>query len=164
MSGGAFDTNGIWIYGEDDPASPVSDLLNLGQEATSAAFADDRTRLDALETPDDTGWVGLTSIDAAWDAPSGGSACQLRQIGNQVRFRGLQRNDSGVIAAGTYNIGTIPTGMRPPVASWWWVPGWVSGGTNLQVLVQVATSGVVTEIVPGNTTGIYMSPVSYWTT
>ncbi len=65
---GAIDSRGVYIYAESDAASPVSDLLNLGQVATSnavaalsttinanataASNADDAldTRLDALES------------------------------------------------------------------------------------------------------------------
>jgi hypothetical protein len=57
MASGGYDANGIWIYGEDDPASPVSDLLNLLAESTSGAVEDEVARLAALETlTTDVGW------------------------------------------------------------------------------------------------------------
>lgn len=46
---GAYDSNGIWIYTEDDPASPFSDLLNTGMESVSVELGNDRARLDAVE-------------------------------------------------------------------------------------------------------------------
>lgn len=46
---GAYDSNGIWIYTEDDPASPFSDLLNLLAESASDQFAAAVARVAALE-------------------------------------------------------------------------------------------------------------------
>lgn len=46
---GFYDSNGIYIYTEDDQAAPFSDLLNLGQESASDEIANDRARLTALE-------------------------------------------------------------------------------------------------------------------
>jgi len=50
MATGALDANGVWIYGEDDPASPVSDLLNLGMDSVSDAVGDAKARLITLES------------------------------------------------------------------------------------------------------------------
>lgn len=49
MASGTLDSNGIWLYGEDDPASPVSDLLNLGMDSVSDAVGDAKARLTVLE-------------------------------------------------------------------------------------------------------------------
>lgn len=49
MATGALDANGVWIYGEDDPASPVSDLLNLGMDSVSDVVGDAKARLTTLE-------------------------------------------------------------------------------------------------------------------
>lgn len=49
MPAGDYDSRGIWIYGEDDPASPFSTLLNLLAESVSDQLAADRSRLTALE-------------------------------------------------------------------------------------------------------------------
>lgn len=49
MPAGGYDARGIWQYGEDDPASPFSDTLNLLAESTSVEIGADRARLDALE-------------------------------------------------------------------------------------------------------------------
>lgn len=46
---GAIDANGVYIYSEDDPASPFSDLLNLGQSAQSVALGDLDARVADLE-------------------------------------------------------------------------------------------------------------------
>lgn len=49
MALGAYDSNGIWQYGEDDNISLFSDLLKLGTASTSTAFTADRARLATLE-------------------------------------------------------------------------------------------------------------------
>src|SRR5690606_4504525 len=63
---GYFDPNGVWQFGEDDTEVLFSDLLNKGQQATSAAIALDRARLDDLEA--DTGWVQITTFVNGWTA------------------------------------------------------------------------------------------------
>ena len=50
MAAGLLNANGVWIYGEGDPSSPVSTLLNLGQNATSNAIGSAKTRLSSLES------------------------------------------------------------------------------------------------------------------
>jgi hypothetical protein len=55
---GAYDSNGIWIFDEDDPAAPFSDTLNLLAESTSDEIANDRARLTALEAQGNaSSWV-----------------------------------------------------------------------------------------------------------
>lgn len=49
MPTGAFDPNGIWLYGEDDERDTFSALLNIGQDSVSDAIGADRGRLDSLE-------------------------------------------------------------------------------------------------------------------
>ncbi|WP_053203789.1 hypothetical protein [Jiangella muralis] len=72
---GSPDANGIYIYDETDLASPFSDLLNLGQEATSDEIANDRARLTALEAQGNaSSWtptftnatVGNGAVNAYW--------------------------------------------------------------------------------------------------
>lgn len=67
MATGAFDGNGVWIYGEDDDVSPFSTYSNLGQNSVSIQFTADRARLASLETGaannvllgiDADGWTG----------------------------------------------------------------------------------------------------------
>lgn len=69
MAIGALDANGVWIYGEDDPASPVSDLLNLGMDSVSDAVGDAKARLTALEASL-TAWTTIT-LAAAYTADAG---------------------------------------------------------------------------------------------
>lgn len=49
MAEGALDARGIWQYGEDDPASPFSALLNMLAASVSTQIGNDRARLSALE-------------------------------------------------------------------------------------------------------------------
>ena len=35
---GGYDSNGIWLYGEDDSEALASDLLNLGMQSVSDAL------------------------------------------------------------------------------------------------------------------------------
>jgi len=62
MAIGALDANGIWLYGEDDPASPVSDLLNLGMDSASDAVGDAKARLTAIETWQGTRVSGVQGV------------------------------------------------------------------------------------------------------
>lgn len=49
MATGAYDSNGIWQYGEDDSIALFSDTLNKVAASTSSAFTSDRARLATLE-------------------------------------------------------------------------------------------------------------------
>jgi len=71
MAAGAKDTNGIWLYGEDDPLSPFADLLNLGQKSVSDALA-----AQALIEP---GKMIVTpfAMGAGVSAPAGGAAVPM---------------------------------------------------------------------------------------
>ncbi|KZE91175.1 hypothetical protein [Microbacterium sp. TNHR37B] len=50
MAAGFLDTNGVWMFGEDDQRDTFSDLLNIGQDSVSDAIGADRARLTTLET------------------------------------------------------------------------------------------------------------------
>lgn len=62
MATGAYDSNGIWQYGEDDNIALFSDLLNLATESTSDAFTDDRARLATLEAGSLSGLIPLSPV------------------------------------------------------------------------------------------------------
>lgn len=49
MATGAYDSNGIWKYGEDDNISLFSTTLNKLADSTSTALTSDRARLSTLE-------------------------------------------------------------------------------------------------------------------
>lgn len=49
MATGAYDSNGIWKYGEDDNISLFSTTLNKLADSTSSALTSDRARLATLE-------------------------------------------------------------------------------------------------------------------
>lgn len=159
---GAPDAQGVYVYDENDNTSPFSDLLNLLGGSLSSVIAGLRTRITALENPADTGWIAITPA-TGWQTPAGGSAMQVRRKYGRIQWRGVQRNNTGVIAAGTHTIGTLPPGMIPPGAHYQLVPGWVSGGTgpSPSVEIVVAGTGTIQAIVPGNTTGIRMHSVTY---
>lgn len=62
MPAGALDPNGIWLYGEDDSEDTFSELLNIGQDATSDAIGSDRARLSVLEAKWTPGaWTTITT-------------------------------------------------------------------------------------------------------
>lgn len=46
---GGLDSNGIYVYAEDDDLSPFSTLLNKLADSTSDEFTNDRERLDDIE-------------------------------------------------------------------------------------------------------------------
>lgn len=49
MATGAYDSNGIWQYGEGDNIALFSDLLNKSAASVSSAFTADRARISTLE-------------------------------------------------------------------------------------------------------------------
>jgi len=123
------------------------------------------TKWRTILSIDDTGWLPLTALQTGYTAPSGGAAMVARRIGNRVQFRDVQRNNAGVIAAGTTSIGTLPAGMAPPEGFYGYAPGWVSGTTGTSPVVEVIVSGagVVSINVPGNTTGVRMHGITFLT-
>ena len=67
---GYFDINGVWIFGEDDSETLMSDLLNKGQDATSAALTTINSRLDDVES----GWQTWTTPPTNLVVGTGGAA------------------------------------------------------------------------------------------
>lgn len=126
---GSLNANGIYIYDETDLAAPFSDLLNLGQEATSDEIANDRARLTALEaqgaasswTPTFTNaTVGNGSVNAYWG-----------RIGDLVAWQWKWVLGSTSDVTGTF-ASTLPTSVTG--SSWMAVgSGYVSRGTSTGV-------------------------------
>lgn len=78
MATGHIDANGVWIYGEDDPASPASDLLNLGQESIS-----DQIGLLRAEA-----WSSYAPVIGGFALGAGGVSHVVRRFeGDLVRVR-----------------------------------------------------------------------------
>lgn len=160
MAIGALDANGIWIYGEDDPASPASDLLNLGQESTSDAVGDAKARLTALEAPP-AAWVN-PALGNSWVTPGAmGSLYQIaayRLDAGQVQLRGM-------IGAGTLStpIFTLPAGFRPALREMF---SCVANGGSAQVEVRPDGMVIVIAYASGSTNtlvslaGIRFEPAS----
>lgn len=128
---GALDSNGIWVYTEDDPASPFSDLLNLLAEAASTQIAADRARLDALEAegaksvwnPSFTNVTLGNATVAAYYTRTGDmvNAMLLYTHGSTSALTGNIQvtapvqpaiGSNGVIGAGFIGRGTNPTGRN----------------------------------------------------
>jgi hypothetical protein len=64
MAVGSISANGVWIYGEDDPASPFSGLLNLGMQSVSDRIGVLAARVPARLTSD-AGFPVATASTAA---------------------------------------------------------------------------------------------------
>lgn len=66
MATGALDANGVWQYGEDDPLSPFSTFMNLGEASVSAKIAAMLgavgTVVAAKSTSDQTGATGADVV------------------------------------------------------------------------------------------------------
>lgn len=74
MATGFFDINGIWRYGEDDAAATMSELLDIGQDATSDVVATINNRLSSLEVPSPAWAVWNPVVNAAWTVGNGNIA------------------------------------------------------------------------------------------
>lgn len=71
---GGINANGVYLYGESDAATPVSDMLNLGMGSVSTQFTNDRARLTSLETTAANPNVYVAASAAARDAKYGDPA------------------------------------------------------------------------------------------
>ena len=145
------------------PPTLPTGALELGRnEMTSAAtstasagntISQTTARVGAVTVPTDTGWLALTSLQAGWTAPAG--AWRVRRRGDAVWIDGVQRNNGGVIAAGTYTVGSLPGAVGvPSVTAYLEAIAWVSGGTDGRAEVIVTSAGVVQVVVFANTTGV----------
>lgn len=61
MALGAYDSNGIWKYGESDNIALFSDTLNKLANSTSSAFTSDRARIGTLEAGSLSGLIPITT-------------------------------------------------------------------------------------------------------
>lgn len=149
MAIGALDANGVWIYGEDDPASPVSDLLNLGMDSVSDAVGDAGARLTTLETRV-TGDAGAAlTLGAGWTSilASGPSVSYLAP-GGFVVVQGLIRRTGATITNGqSGTIATLAAGHRPADALY--VTQARAGG---QVTLVYSSSGTISAETAGTWT------------
>lgn len=93
------DSNGVLMYEDTDPISPLQVLLNTGQASISTVLG------DVLPVTEDTGWVNVNFIGGF-----SGPYFQVRRIGPdcQVRFY-----ISSSLPVGANDIGTVPAQFRP---------------------------------------------------
>ena len=89
MATGALDTNGIWIYGEDDPASPVSDLLNLGQDSVSDAVGDLKARVTTIENAASAAWTPYTPSLVNLTLGNGTMTARYKRVGTVIHVMGI---------------------------------------------------------------------------
>jgi hypothetical protein len=139
---GALDSNGIWIYDENEDAAPFSTMLNRLGESVSDAVG---------PYVGDSGWQTL-SVSSGWtvDEP-----LRCIKIGALVILQGvLSSASSGV----TQNITTLPAGFAPTQA---WRFAVYSGPAVTAERMTIQTSGVVQA--PGNRTSKVYSISTVWT-
>lgn len=119
MATGAYDSNGIWQYGESDPIALFSDLLNLGMESTSDAFTDDRSRIAFLEQSVEQSSTFVASSQAARDSYWGIPSTSAQELALQNKGARTVRTDLGYTEQyfGAYNVSTNPGG-RAEGAGW----------------------------------------------
>jgi hypothetical protein len=123
---GGVDSNGVYLYGESDSASPVSDMLNLSAGSISTQFTNDRARLTSLETTAANPNVYVAASAAARDAKYGDPATltatqrkALQDLGVMVyrtdlgiteRFWALYNSSTNTIGANPYGWYPVPMG------------------------------------------------------
>jgi len=119
MAVGAYDANGIYQYGESDPIALFSDLLNIGQESTSDAFTDDRSRITFIENNLEAGSTFVASSAAARNSRWGIPANATEQLALQNSGARTVRTDLGYTEQyfGVYNASTNPGGRD--TAGWY---------------------------------------------
>lgn len=111
---GGIDANGVYLYGENDSASPVSDMLNLSGTSISTQFTNDRARLTALETtsgnPNVYVAASATIRDSKYGDPATMTAAQRKTL--QDKGVTVYRTDLGIAERflALYNASTNPIG------------------------------------------------------
>lgn len=110
MATGALDANGVYQYGEDDPVSPLSDYMNLGQSSVSARIGE---LAAAVATPPIE--VATFGRDGLWAAaPQTDRKTTLtKRTGRWVLQLWLVTANTGGFSAGPAPLGVLPTGARP---------------------------------------------------
>jgi hypothetical protein len=96
---GGINANGVYLYGESDAATPVSDMLNLGMGSVSTQFTNDRARLSSLETTAANPNVYVAPSAAARDAKYGDPAAMNATQRKALQDLGvlIYRTDLGII-------------------------------------------------------------------
>lgn len=111
---GGINANGVYLYGESDAATPVSDMLNLGMGSVSTQFTNDRARLTSLETTAANPNVYVAASAAARDAKYGDPATMTAAQRKTLQDLGVTvyRTDLGIAQRflALYNASTNPTG------------------------------------------------------
>lgn len=130
---GALDSNGIYQYDESDLASPFSDLLNLGQTATSDVVAALDSRLDVLEQG--TGLVPVLRIYGSAGTATWTKSAHL--LGIRVRAYGAGGGGAGAGAAGANNSACGSGGGSGGYSEAWFD----AGALTSTVTVTVAAGG-----------------------
>ena len=120
---GSVDSNGVYLYGESDSASPVSDMLNLGQSSISTQLTNDRGRLTNLETTANNPNVfvspSATARDAKYGDPAILTATQRKALQDQGVLVWRTDLTTGQRFFALYNASTNPTGAAGTYA---WYP------------------------------------------
>lgn len=125
---GALDANGIYMYAEDDPISPFSDFMNLGQDSISDALAALSTaldgRLDILEAGTGTVPTMLAlQTSGTWTKPAHLLAIRVRMVGGGGAGGGanstIANNASmgGCGSSGSYSEAWFPASALPSSVS-----------------------------------------------
>lgn len=134
---GYFDAEGVWRFGEADTETLFSDMLNIGQEATSDQFVIDRARMTSIE-----GALAVRSFvasssgarDTHWGTPADATA----RLALQNLAATTIRTDTGITEryyAGLTDGGSNPFGRA--VAGWYpvesqWI-SWTAAPTNFTI-------------------------------
>jgi hypothetical protein len=176
MATGAYDDQGIWIFGEDDPAAPFSDTLNLGMESVSDEIANDRVRLDALEAASGIGTYTPTLGNAALG--NGVLTCRWSRAGLLV-FWSIQMTlgstsavsggisftppvtpaantlvvGHGYVGRGTSTTGRVTTMFRQTTGPVWQI--WYTGGNVSAVSPLSGGTWQAADVIAGS--GIYLA-------
>lgn len=105
---GALDAEGIFIYDDTEPVSPLDDYINLLANSTSATVADIRAAIAAITALVDSNWTNITTFGTGWTATVNHQP-RVRKVGERVDIAGAVT----LGATGAYtDILTIPAGFR----------------------------------------------------
>lgn len=144
---GALDAEGVYIYDETDHASPVSSLLNLGQQSVSDALA--ALRLATTSPPVQNAILP----SAPWVVPPGAySLPTLAKRNGMVHLTSgmVVRSTALAVSAGTqYQLATVPPGL---VGTGDWLPAtevygagfaFANSATPIPVYVALLPTGAI---------------------
>jgi hypothetical protein len=139
---GGLDTEGVYLFGEDDLEALASDLLNLLGASVSTQLGLDRTRILALEDRRDRVCslsMAALSIPNSTDQVVGGSGVAYTELSDTL---------------GWHNPSSNPTRITPTVAGTYRVTAWMVWATNVTGVrfMNVSKAGAIitgTETAPG---------------